>query len=79
MNQPSDYDPRPTPAAQTASNPPLLSVRSALVFLLSAVAGVVAGLLVFAAGHTWANAVGAGLATAGGALPLVNQIIEGDR
>lgn len=78
MTNPAAHDPEHTPTRRTASGPPLLSVRAALVLLLAALVGLGAGALVFAVRHAWADAAGAGLAAAGGALPLLNQIIEGE-
>ncbi|MEU6961218.1 hypothetical protein [Streptomyces chrestomyceticus] len=56
----------------------LVSVRAALVLLLSALAGVCVGLLSVSAGNGTVGGVLAGLAAAGGAVPVVNQVIAPD-
>ncbi|MFE0451452.1 hypothetical protein ACFW2D_09195 [Streptomyces sp. NPDC058914] len=78
MTHPAPHEPEHTRSPRAASTPPLISVRAALVFLLAALVGLLAGALVYAARQAWADAAGAGLAAAGGALPLLNQIIEGE-
>ncbi|MFK8843738.1 hypothetical protein [Streptomyces sp. Ac-502] len=56
----------------------LVSVRAALVLLLAALAGVCVGLLSVLAGDGAAGGVLAGLAAAGGAVPVFNQVIAPD-
>ena len=56
----------------------LVSVRAALVLQLAALAGVGAGLLSVLAGNSIAGGVLAGLAAAGGAVPVFNQVIAPD-
>lgn len=56
----------------------LVSVRAALVLLLAALTGVGAGLLSVLAGNALAGGVLAAFITAGGAVPVFNQMIAPD-
>ncbi|KUN09219.1 hypothetical protein AQI95_05065 [Streptomyces yokosukanensis] len=56
----------------------LVSVRSALVLLLAALAGVAAGLLSVLAGNGMVGGVLTGLGAAGGAVTVFNQVIAPD-
>ncbi|MFF4406708.1 hypothetical protein ACFY2W_01530 [Streptomyces sp. NPDC001262] len=57
----------------------LLSTRATLVLLLAVLAGAAAGLLSALAGDGTARCALCGLAAAGGALPVINQVITPDR
>ncbi|MQS38502.1 hypothetical protein [Streptomyces katsurahamanus] len=57
----------------------LLSLRATLVLLLSALAGVTAGVLSTLAGDGAARSVLAGLAAAGLAVPFFDRLVAGDR
>ncbi|MEV7568635.1 hypothetical protein [Streptomyces tanashiensis] len=54
---------------------PLISHHAAVVFLLAAVVGLLAGGLARAAGQPWPTAVAAGLAAAGVAVPAGHRLI----
>ncbi|MET9297082.1 hypothetical protein [Streptomyces sp. NPDC003077] len=56
----------------------LVSVRTALVLLLAVLAGACAGLLSVLAGNGTMGGVLAGLAAAGGAVAVFNQVIAPD-
>ncbi|MFD3442779.1 hypothetical protein ACFWU3_35420 [Streptomyces sp. NPDC058685] len=55
---------------------PLLSLRSALVFLLALLAGTASGGLVAVAGEGMPRSVLAGLAVVGLAVPFFNRLID---
>ncbi|MFI0915572.1 hypothetical protein [Streptomyces abikoensis] len=56
----------------------LLSMRATLVLIAAVLAGAVVGLLSALAGDGVARSVLCGLAAAGGAVPLVNQVVTPD-
>ncbi|MFC8177011.1 hypothetical protein [Streptomyces sp. NPDC057325] len=68
-HHPDDAPQQPAPEAG------LLSGRTALVLLLSALCGIAAAILWSMAGHPWPDAVLAGGAATGGALGLFQQLI----
>jgi uncharacterized membrane protein YfcA len=57
----------------------LLTLRSALVFLLAVLAGAAAGALTVLSGEETPRSVLAGLAVAGLAVPFFNRLIAPDR
>ena len=60
----------------TSSPPgPLLSIRAALLMLLSVLAGLAAGALTFLGGRSVLSAVLAGCGSAGAALLFFNKVI----
>ena len=54
---------------------PLLTVRTALIFLIALVVGAVAAILTYLAGHSAPAAALAGGSAVGGAVMLFNSII----
>ncbi|MFJ8076998.1 hypothetical protein ACIQ7Q_24415 [Streptomyces sp. NPDC096176] len=61
---------------QPDENRPLLNQRSAMIFLLAALAGLGAGLLAHLAANPWPVAVTAGAATTAAGVLFFNRIIE---
>jgi hypothetical protein len=57
-------------------NRPLLNQRSAVIFLLGALAGIGAGCLTLLAANPWPAAVTAGAATMAAAVLFFDRIIE---
>ncbi|MET7934207.1 hypothetical protein [Streptomyces sp. NPDC005322] len=69
---PNDHQPQRRPP----SGPALFSVRTAVVLLISALAGLGAGVLRLRTGPSWPEAVEAAAVTFGGTLVVVDQLIK---
>ncbi|MCL3998804.1 hypothetical protein [Streptomyces lavenduligriseus] len=66
----------PGPAsAATPSEPPLLSVHAAVVFLAAVIIGLGMGGLMFLHNKSVPTAVAAGLVAAGGSVPVLHKLI----
>ncbi|MFD7729771.1 hypothetical protein ACFV6F_05215 [Kitasatospora phosalacinea] len=65
-----------SPDDRTEPNPPLLPLRSAVIFLISVVVGATMGVLAFSGGTSVGLSIFAGLAAAGGCLVAANTLIR---